>query len=170
MKIPITPELRKQLTDDGRTRLAALDSVELDQEAFERMQRQALRTHPHLNDAARHAWAAFSVLTHPHTQHVLAREPVANVAMEEPKEEESTAFPWLVTWRIAILLLLCLIFGAMLAKAQGTSQIDVIQFQDSTGAAIQTFAAPFNVKCLANLTCTVSGSTLSMNAASGGTG
>jgi hypothetical protein len=69
---------------------------------------------------------------------------------------------------IALTLLLLLFAG------RAHAQIDVIQFQDNTGAIVGTFAAPFKIKAGSNCTPSRSGSILTFNcsggaAAAGGT-
>jgi hypothetical protein len=71
-------------------------------------------------------------------------------------------------WGFLSLALLLLLNVVLSLRAH--AQIDVIQFQDSTGTIIKTFAAPFKIKCSTNLTCTASGSTLTMVSAAGGSG
>jgi hypothetical protein len=75
------------------------------------------------------------------------------------------------TWafRFLVILFLVLIFSFS-AHCQGTSQIDVITFQDNSGVPIKSFAAPFKIKCGANLTCTASGSVLTFAGAAAGSG
>lgn len=46
------------------------------------------------------------------------------------------------------------------------AQIDVIQWQNSAGNPIKTYAAPFKIKCNTNLTCTPSGSVMTLDASS----
>jgi hypothetical protein len=73
-------------------------------------------------------------------------------------------------WGIVSLALLLLLNAALSLRAHAQGGIDVIQFQDSAGTIVKTFAAPFKIKCSTNLTCTASGSTLTMTAAGGGPG
>jgi hypothetical protein len=73
---------------------------------------------------------------------------------------------------IAVLIMLGLLLAAVIAlgvlSLRAHAQIDVIQFQDSGGSVVKTFGGPFKIKCSTNLTCTASGSTLTMVASSTG--
>jgi hypothetical protein len=73
------------------------------------------------------------------------------------------------TWafRALVIIFLVLIF-AFSAHCQGTSQIDVITFQDNSNATIKSFAAPFKIKCGFGMVCTASGSVLTMTPPAGG--
>lgn len=64
----------------------------------------------------------------------------------------------------------CLImFCAGAIYGQGTSQIDTIQFQNSGGEKIKTYAGPFKFRCGSGLTCTpLSGNVMQVTAGSGG--
>jgi hypothetical protein len=73
-------------------------------------------------------------------------------------------------WGIVSLALLLLLNAVLSLRAHAQGGIDVIQFQDSAGTIVKTFAAPFKIKCSTNLTCTASGSTLTMTAAGAGPG
>jgi hypothetical protein len=81
------------------------------------------------------------------------------------KKLGNTAF-----WGILLLALLLLLNAVLSLRAHAQGGIDVIQFQDSAGTIVKTFAAPFKIKCSTNLTCTASGSTLTMTAAGAGPG
>jgi hypothetical protein len=75
----------------------------------------------------------------------------------------------IIGWGLGAIFALLLALVVMTAFGlRAHAQIDVIQFQDSSGTLIKTFAEPFKIKCSTNLTCTPTGSTMSITAATGG--
>ena len=76
-----------------------------------------------------------------------------------------------VAFRLALVVLSLLALALLLSVKQAFgqwSQISVITFKDSGGAVVKAYASPFTIKCNTNLTCSSSGSTLTMNAGAGG--
>lgn len=68
-------------------------------------------------------------------------------------------------WRLLVLLALWLIFWALPAHAQ----LDGLQIQNASGFSIKNWAGGIaKLKCGANLTCTLSGTTITMAAGAGG--
>jgi hypothetical protein len=93
-----------------------------------------------------------------------------NVAIADRIEAAIKKLGRIAFWGIVSLVLLLLLNTALSLRAHAQQGIDVIQFQDSAGTIVKTFAAPFKIKCSTNLTCTASGSTLTMTAAGAGPG
>ena len=68
-------------------------------------------------------------------------------------------------WRLLVLLALWLIFWALPAHAQ----LDGLQIQDGAGVSLKQWAGGIaKLKCGANMTCTLSGTTITMAAGAGG--
>jgi hypothetical protein len=144
---------------------------------------EAERTMKHLTPEGRDEWAR-----HVHKHHPGLRKgerEVRAVPDDTPGQYVPAAmrsiaprgvhikFPlWFKVWAAAIYLILLLIAFLLLsagrAKAQGTSQIDVITFTDSTGTVIKSYASPFRFKCGTNVTCSASGATMTVTASATG--
>lgn len=88
--------------------------------------------------------------------------------MTHPNHRDLHKTRWV--WPAIATALILLVFTVGARCQTGTSQIDVIQFQDSTGTPIKSFAAPFKIKCGVNMTCSASGSILTMAPTGGGGG
>lgn len=144
---PVTDEIRLELAKHGIRRASKVKVRKESYDKFLASIRQGGYTT--LSDEQKHALAISCCMTHPD---------------HKDKHRRIPQYWYWVAVAIGLLLLL-----GLSARAQGTSQIDVITFQNSSAVNIKSFAAPFKIKCSTNITCTASGSTLTM-AASGGAG
>jgi hypothetical protein len=195
IEIPITGLLREYLEKDGRHDLVDAGTALVDPEELARLEKE-FSEYKHLEPDQVKAAAAFSILARNKVSVVeraqlgqegangISRMALANEAQAREFRALKGAFEQLNqtlsnsvfsahqrsvwVWRIAVLIALILL--CMLnAKAQnGTSQIDVISVVDNNNNPVATFAAPFTIKCLSNLTCTRSGSVLSVQGQGGG--
>jgi hypothetical protein len=99
------------------------------------------RLHPTYKPEQVEAWVQYTLNTHP--------------AIKTSTRHLDLGAVLEVGWRVAIFLLL-LVIAAPKAHCQ-QSQIENIQFQNSSGTLIKTYAGPFAVRCGNNLICTVTG-------------
>lgn len=129
--------------------------VKVHADSYQHFSEAIKRDYAHLNEADQHALAVTCCMTHPNhkDKHVPVWHKVRAIL-------------------VVVFAILCFLFlASRMAHCQGTSQIDVITFQNSSGTNIKSFAAPFKIKCSTNVTCEVSGSTLTITASgSGGAG
>jgi hypothetical protein len=72
---------------------------------------------------------------------------------------------------LAILALIALFLALFSLRAHAQeSGLDRITFQNSSGTALRSFVSPFNFKCSTNMTCSITGNTVTVSAAGGGAG
>ena len=107
-------------------------------------------------------------------EETLHHKAIGHIAWQQREVlEQKGTYQHLVWYLRAIVILLLILLVLVLtrpAKAQ-FSHVNFVNWQ-SQGSNISGafFTYPFNINCLANLTCTVSGNTLSINSVNGGTG
>lgn len=148
LKFGITPAIRETLKRNGHWRWR---NVNVRKKSFDEFLKLInAGGYGHLSIAEREALAISCCMTHPD---------------HKTKHRMIPHFIWYALAAIVLILAF-----AIASHAQGKSQISVIQIQDSTGTIIKTFVAPFKIKCDTNLTCSVVGSTLTMQSAAGGGG
>lgn len=141
MNIPISGLLAEWLQKDGRAELVKAGTATVDDDKFKALVYECARTHPDYSSDYCHAWAAFSLLTHGKTH--ISSEDTGSRAMQSQQvrllltgirvdlNRTLAAFAdavrrdrrLTVAWRIAVLLLLGLIFGALVAKAAPDPQM-----------------------------------------------
>ncbi|HVI39785.1 MAG TPA: hypothetical protein VM577_03920, partial [Anaerovoracaceae bacterium] len=169
----VTGALKKEMERHG---LGKLKDVWVDKDSYEHFLK-SIRSggYENLTEEEKEALAVGCCYSHPNhkDKHL---EPLvhpikkfsARLASSVTASEQWSIFG---TWafRALVIIFLVLIFS-FTAHCQGTSQIDVITFQDNTAAIIKSFAAPFRIQCGLNLTCTASGSVLTMASAGAGSG
>src|SRR6478609_1605143 len=148
LKLPVTPHIRKQLAASS---VKHGKHVAVDYQSYAHFQERIDREYRHLSEPERDALIVTCCLTHPNHR----------------KKHASRKWRWILP---AIAVIFVILFFALAARAQGTSQIDVITFQDAAGVPIKSFAAPFKIKCSTNVTCAASGSVLTVTASGGGAG
>lgn len=164
---PITDAIRAELERCG-IRKALWNSVDVDKESYE-LFREMIKNggYGNLDDSQLHAIAIGCCYTHPdHKDKHLEplRHPIKKASLRYAlaiRESVEWNIYSAITFRVLLLILLLLILMTH-ARAQGKSQISVIQIQNSSGTTIKTFVAPFKIKCDTNLACSISGSTLTM--------
>jgi hypothetical protein len=164
ISFPVTDHIRGKLHESG---VKHGETVHVIQHVYDHFRRMIREQYQHLKEEDQHALTVLFCLTHPNhkQQHFEVNHPVASRKQKLVELLERQDVAVLAKWLFAGALLLLL--SAIAAHAQkGTSRIDVITFQDSAGNPVKTFAAPFKIKCSTNLTCTVSGPTLTMSASS----
>lgn len=146
-QLDITPEIREKLREHKVFRWR---KIKVRKESYDTFLKNISTGggYAHLTDAQQKALAVSACLTHP-----------------DHRGKHRIFWPY-VALAVALVLL-----TASLARCQSVpSQISIIQFQDSGGNPIKSFVAPFKIKCDTNLTCSASGSTLTMQSAAGGGG
>lgn len=141
MRVIPDQKLKEQLTKNGMSKLCK--GFDINYDDYSRFMREVEMLHPRYSTEAKHRWAAYSSIFY-------------NKKYTKPKRSiGSTILLWLV---ISIIVILSAIVTISLltnkAFAQGTSQIDVIQWQDSDGNKLKTYAAPFKIRCGEDFTCT----------------
>ena len=149
------------------------DGFEIDCAVFEKLQKSAKALHPDYTFQQMADWAAYSAKTLAEKKaRPAVAAPAAQVVMSSPARippiiiERTTSAPtkdkqslllWL--WRLAILAVL---LGLAVPKAHCQSQIENIQFLNSSDVLIKTYAAPFKFKCGTGTTCTAAGNKITL--------
>lgn len=150
LKIPVTPHITKHLT---ASKVKHGKLVKVDYDSYAHFQERIDRDYPHLSVNERDALIVTCCLTHPdHKQKHAPRKMTPTLGL-------------------AILALIALFLALFSIKARAQeSGLDRINFQNSSGTVLRSFTAPFSIKCSTNVTCSPSGSVLTITAAGGGAG
>lgn len=174
LEFPVTPRIRLELEKAGIRHI--WDKIEVHEESYDEL--RALIEHGgygHLTPDERHAIAVGCCYTHPdHKDKHLEplRHPIKK-ASRRYAEYLAASIEWKVYSMIlfrAIVIALLVLLVTNSAKCQDVpSQITVIKFTDSGNTQIKGFVAPFTIKCGASMTCTASGSILTMQSNATGT-
>jgi hypothetical protein len=190
LTFPTTEEIKEELDN---LHIVCGSTVRVEEDSYNQLRALVDNGgYTHLSDEQRKAIAIGCCLTHPNHKHKHWVMPKLQgkigaflrdrftLWLERPDIAAISAF----TFRVLVILCLLGIFGMtahcqdMAAKAyvnpvaffQGTSQIDVISFRDSSGTLVKTFAAPFTIKAGTGMTFSVSGSTMTLSPPAGGSG
>jgi hypothetical protein len=149
-KIQVTPHITKHLT---ASKVKHGKMVKVDYESYLHFQERIDRDYPHLSEAERDALIVTCCMTHPDHKEKHARKKMTpNLAL-------------------AILALIALFLALFSLRAHAQeSGLDRITFQNSSGTALRSFVSPFNFKCSTNMTCSITGNTVTVSAAGGGAG
>lgn len=147
IKIPVTRHIAERLSESG---IRHGKNVRLHRDSYNYFLPKIQMGYPHLSIEEQHALAVTCCMTHP------------------DHKDKHRSYSWLSWVLLALAAFLALLLAAKASGQTGTSQIDVITFQNSSGVPIQSFAAPFKIKCSTNMTCTASGSILTISSSGGG--
>lgn len=149
-KIPVTPHITKHLT---ASKVKHGKMVAVDYQSYAHFKERIDREYPHLPEAERDALIVACCMTHPD---------------HKKKHQTKKLTPTLGLFILALIALFMALFS-LKAHAQ-ESGLDRITFQNSSGTVLRSFVSPFNFKCSTNVTCSITGNTVTVSAAGGGAG